>query len=416
MENLLFADVNIRELVENVHIGPQAEVLEEIQRFNTRYLTNSFYRQLQDHKRLSVTKKFYWKPGAYDTIKAIINNLQRFDQKSNSLERVVERVRTDSTWRMRNLWNEVRSIEGMLKSFRNNGVEMQDNTDNAVEAWEMIKNHIGNQYTEGSQTFSPYITAKYGGNQITDYELEIQYEYHNPVIEYTHSGESNALAEIEIPMEVKLKVRFSLSKWINILIKAKFNFDNINIDFIRSSQSYNSNYNYSIGASIVGDYYCYHPYISRHSNYGNRNNNDSQFMYVCVGNLDREIRACIRNFDFISLKVFFDKLMLHYDTNTGPLNNIKQSYHGFPTFLKDTEEYNSIVGTGNMDENGYGCSYSNHIEDMDKIWITEESYCALYCTIKKKCNAYITNTRTLSKEEIEKRFLEQATLNAARRI
>ena len=90
MENLLFADVNIRELVENVHIGPQAEVLEEIQRFNTRYLTNSFYRQLQDHKRLSVTKKFYWKPGAYDTIKAIINNLQRFDQKSNSLERVVE--------------------------------------------------------------------------------------------------------------------------------------------------------------------------------------------------------------------------------------------------------------------------------------------------------------------------------------
>ena len=40
MENLLFCNPNIRELVENVNIGPQSEVKELIDDFNDRYIVN----------------------------------------------------------------------------------------------------------------------------------------------------------------------------------------------------------------------------------------------------------------------------------------------------------------------------------------------------------------------------------------
>ena len=41
MESILLYDANIRELAETLHLGPQAEVLDLIENFNQKYISNS---------------------------------------------------------------------------------------------------------------------------------------------------------------------------------------------------------------------------------------------------------------------------------------------------------------------------------------------------------------------------------------
>ena len=44
------------------------------------------------------------------------------------------------------------------------------------------------------------------------------------------------------------------------------------------------------------------------------------------------------------------------------------------------------------------------------------SYCARFCTLKDTCSGYKAISKTLTKEDLERRALEQATINAARRV
>ena len=136
MTNILFYNPNIRELVERIQIGPQAEVLELIEEFNDNY-------EGKYTKPIGITKKFYYKPGAYITIKEVMYHLQWFDRKANSLEKVIQRTR-DASWAVRNLGTTVRTFENKLLELRADGIQMQDNTDDAVEAWNVLKNQKTN--------------------------------------------------------------------------------------------------------------------------------------------------------------------------------------------------------------------------------------------------------------------------------
>ena len=131
-----------------------------------------------------------------------------------------------------------------------------------------------------------------------------------------------------------------------------------------------------------------------------------------MGSLTEEIRSCVATLDFISLQVFIDRLMLHYDTRTGPMNSINYSYHGQPNFLVGNDEYYDIISRFSSDH----CNYRSAIEDMEPEWIENDSYCGKYCSIKSTCTAYTRNTRSMTPEEKERLAIEQATLNAARRV
>ena len=115
--------------------------------------------------------------------------------------------------------------------------------------------------------------------------------------------------------------------------------------------------------------------------------------------------------DFISLGVFFDRIMTHYDTRTGPLNRIEYTYHGQPSFLREADEYHDIVPRKSSEN----CGYWENLENDEEEYIKEMSYCARFCTLKDTCTGYKAISKTLSKEDVERRALEQATINAARR-
>ena len=88
MENFIIYTPDIRQLVENVNIGPQAEVKELINSFNESYVQQSnhvdrYYRLQAPTKPLGITKKFYWKPGAYDTLKDILWRQSEMHKNAN---------------------------------------------------------------------------------------------------------------------------------------------------------------------------------------------------------------------------------------------------------------------------------------------------------------------------------------------
>jgi len=221
-----------------------------------------------------------------------------------------------------------------------------------------------------------------------------------------------------MPGEMNIIIQLSVSKLINELIRAKFDISKMNPNNIKGTHyinSHNRNHlkrnTYLIGAAYDdGGFKLQHPYIARYNN--NYREFESDFKYICLGALEKEIYGCIKSLDFVSLKLFMDKLALYYNTNTGPMNRINQSYHGQPTFLKDCDEYHNIVPR--MDS--INCSYRHNIVDMPLQFVTVDSYCAKFCNIKDTCNAYLENSKQITEEEIERRALEQATINAARRV
>ena len=131
-----------------------------------------------------------------------------------------------------------------------------------------------------------------------------------------------------------------------------------------------------------------------------------------MGNLGENISLCIKTFDFVSLKVFMDRLMTHYDTSTGPLNPLMQSFYGKPNFIGDNKDFYSRMSNRSYTD----CRYGYILRDMNFEDIEERSYCNKFCTIKESCTDYKNATKTITKEDIERKELERITINAARRI
>ena len=132
----------------------------KIEDFNNRYIsTNNDSYQLrtrapQETKPIGITKKFSFKPGAYATIKAIINAAQCFNMRAQSLTKVIERARNEGSWRLRNINTEINNIEIILITLRRNGIVMQDNSDDAIEAYQLLKNHLIEQYQNNNGSFN----------------------------------------------------------------------------------------------------------------------------------------------------------------------------------------------------------------------------------------------------------------------
>ncbi|QDP60825.1 MAG: hypothetical protein Tp152DCM46671_7 [Prokaryotic dsDNA virus sp.] len=418
--NLFELNPNLTRLIENVQLGPQAEVLELIDEFNHKYIqgpnhvNRSYYLQAPT-KNLGITKKFYWKPGAYDTIKQILWYQGEMHKKAASLEKVVQRVQDNANWRLRGIKNELYNIENILINFRQQGLIMQDNTDDVIEAWNILYNHLMEQYENSNHKFTMALHEEFDNDdELCNYKLDIIYNYQDVKLSYKHVDSNEEIAEIEIPGRGYISVRFSLNKLLNSIIMAKH--DLTKIKNIRNSRfsSNARNSAYTIGGNWDSYMGIEHPYISRnHNSYNHSNQHHYNFKYVCVGNLEDEFQACIQSLDFISLQLFIDRVMTHYDTNTQPLNRITQTYHGIPTCLENNEEFFNVQGATNANR----CDYRSELRQLsnDGVNVEEDSYCIKYCTIKETCDTWKSVTKQLTPEEVQQKALEHATLQMVRR-
>ena len=129
--------------------------------------------------------------------------------------------------------------------------------------------------------------------------------------------------------------------------------------------------------------------------------------------MESEIKACVGSLDFISLKIFIDRIMTHFDTQTSPLNPITSTFHGIPEFLNENEQFWAIVGERPSSQ----CNYRNELLDCweNGMDVKEDSYCTeVNCVLKSKCSAWQTVIEPpveLTPEQLQQKTLEEATLN-----
>ena len=119
---------DVKKLAEDIVLGPQAEVLTMIERFNDRWRT-----------KLGITKKFRWKPGTHPEYKKKATELLHITNKSNSLARIHWRV-ADSRYYFERMGNQINDIEKKLYTLRGNDLMFQDNTEYVEKALSNILN------------------------------------------------------------------------------------------------------------------------------------------------------------------------------------------------------------------------------------------------------------------------------------
>lgn len=112
-------DHNITDLVDNIYVGPQGELLENIDSFNSRYDIN-----------IDITKHFTLKPGGYDKIKkAYTEFILRWDMKPRGIKSIFDRV-SQYGWRLSSFRTDLLGIERQMLNMRATGIAWQDNTEN----------------------------------------------------------------------------------------------------------------------------------------------------------------------------------------------------------------------------------------------------------------------------------------------
>ena len=339
-------DQDIKQLAEDIVLGPQAEVLTMLEQFNDRWRTE-----------LGITKKFRWKPGTHPEYKKKAAELLHITNKANSLARIHWRV-ADSRYYFERMGNQINDIENKLYYLRNNDLMFQDNTEYVEKALAFFLNVAKESEDVWNMNIRQGSTYR---------ELEI-----NTVINVEHIkvrlGES-VIQEIPVP---PISLRFILK------------FDTLLNSHSRIISGDKGRLKIGVGSSgmiIDNDYQVLHPYVSGGGGYGQTRRPSTDYVHTCFGDLTSEIFHTVYVLDWENAEWLLNRWASNYTINiTNPLNNIKGSYHGQPSYL--TEEYMDVVGHSVND-----CNYPNIFRNT----ITDEVYCdKVDCSLKQNCVFYNT--------------------------
>ena len=368
MENNILTWINkskIKEVAEELLLGPQEDILSDIQRFNEIYDTN-----------LGITKQFRWKPGTYDKYKKSLNKFQCFEKRANSLQRIHYRME-DVRYRLGRMKNSIVDIESKLFSLRNDGQVFQDNTDSLENALAVIKTILeeNTDITCLIRDNDTYNNRAFG-SKVIDLIVPIS---GNKLFIKTPGQASEIVMTHEYPFDIETRITVGLNKFLNYFISS-----------IETPDKILRNLTVSVGSKLLNNpYRVKHPFINRgwDTNAGNiydENNNFKNYIYSCMGNMQDEVAGLTSSFDLYNLKWLLEKWNSNFVFNvTNPLNNTKTLYHGSPEFL--TDKYKDIRGTNDLDD-GRICSYNNVWENIPEGM---EHYCDKYkCTLRDTCVTY----------------------------
>ena len=309
--------INVRSAMEDLYIGPQAEVLRTLNEINERW----FHRN--PDCKLGVTNKFRWKPGTYDKLKkGLMSEWLCWDKKCNGMYSLFSRERTYAKNRLK---EELIRLDNTLANFRSEGQTFLSDRDEITEKFNLFRNLIDSFVEELIKIYPNIsVTVENENEAFNQHKIQITI----PVKEINISV---AVGNREETRLLKDKIRFGgmnihiylhIARWFNTLYP--YLKDDGTLNKRTNVQSLFNNI--GMKATIYPNYLgTYHPYVSIRSNYGQNYGN------VCLGNMQNDI--------YKSFLTFNDELFIFHLHNwmstfkcgvTGPLNNIAYGFIGKP--------------------------------------------------------------------------------------
>ena len=383
MENMTELEdvkINFDNIQDKILIGPQAEVLEKLTRFNDIWNTD-----------LSVTKTFRWSPGIYDKVKALLTqHFLGWNTRSNSIYTLFNKLETNA-YRKRRIGTQIKEIDDILYRNRQDGITFQENPEEIKEYLNMFINRLCTfGYTDGRMAMAvgvdEHIVEGFNAGNYRDMSLTIVVDIFPTNMHVSVWDEDlNAPREIGsvfMPFTIKIDINVSFIKWFNkFVVSQQNNRDITRVGGITGGHS-DRNFmhgwlerDYNMGSSII------HPYISAH---GNRNG-------VCWGNLQEELCKYLFN---LNLTMFTDTLYRWATTfvvhKSHPFNQINRAFYGWPKGI-NRDDMMILQGATDADN----CSYVNVLNDYLEypddydISMRDTNYCDVSgCQLRDSCYVY----------------------------
>jgi hypothetical protein len=364
-------DIGVDWLAETLYLGPQAEVLEKIDRFNSDFRAD-----------IGITPKFRWKPGTYDKIKELImKTVLGWGMRANSTTALIERMdqRAYTKRRLRQCLND---IEIKLQNLRYNNQSFMDNTDTVVEAVEVLKGVI----TRFEEQFNNIAPDRVGVriDYIDTYDLDVsrpgdryRYKIEFSFVIYNHPDTfMNVIFNNEIIQELHLQeITFhtiiNLYDVVNGLIQRDLDISRCQ-HFVNIS-GWRGNYE-----GISNDGTC-HPFIHLTS----RDviaSEDPADNSMCFGDYTSQIDKLFKTFDPSLAVILLDWTSKFTMGATNPWNAINHLHIGYPASLNEAylNRIDRDVGT---------CfTKLTHRQELSKI---PETCNAIKCTSRHECMGFI---------------------------
>ena len=124
-------EIEVGDLGEHIYYGPQAEVMEKLQRFNSMRRAD-----------MEITKTFKWKRGSYERVSELMMRGLGFRRKPSGMYNYLSR----EDWFKCNTWDRIRvelqEIDGMLYRLRDTGEVWLDDPSILVERKNLYANYM----------------------------------------------------------------------------------------------------------------------------------------------------------------------------------------------------------------------------------------------------------------------------------
>ena len=307
---------NVEEIAERCFIGPQGELMEQIETFN-----NHYRRWSTVETPLAVTKRFYLKPGVYANIKEIYSNhINQFGIKPRGLRSLKERIH-NSSWATREFWSSLMDIDSKMFHLRNQNASWLDNTEVVTNYVTELSDNIEEQLEKVHQMYpnlKMFIgidnegTTNDDASSRTKLVLKAILSDINLIVKY----DGGLLAEIPTN---DVMIQEHLSIW-----------PHINTHCIPNARrDRGSIYNTRV---IQEDMYeLEHPFIHKRNNWNRVNGADAGWRGICKGDHQSPWTNSLWHLDLMAYAHYFTNWATKYEIpSTNPLNRINACFFGLP--------------------------------------------------------------------------------------
>ena len=375
-------EIEVGDLEDHLYYGPQADIMEKLTRFNTRYGAD-----------LEITKTFKWKRGSYDRVAELMMRGLGFRRRPSGMYNYLQREEWFRTQTWNSIKNNLRDLDETLYRLRSNGEVWLDDPGVLVER----KNLYSNYMSEKCEL----------ADELID-NIDIMQEMYHQLFVHPTSRSSQRYMLVST-----LRIRPGVMKVYmtdgrtsdteaehieNIACETDLYINNITYPL--RTMTRHANYDCpSFSVQTLGQVdqpsdkgYLAYPFIS-----GGRGWSNGLFgNNVCYGDQANDIYNALNRYDMASFVLQSVNWATTYTNITGPHHNIKQMYHGEPAKL--SEMYRKVFGTNSIDSCNYEPDGHNDYCDVQE------------CTFRSQCEKYkYAHPEPVTPEQAEQMTLQWAT-------